>query len=117
MRESCILCKWHGGYTGAGLCADARKKAGVFDGYCVDSNKFEPVDPKEMDIRDYNIGSSDYAEHTIQPWDIWLEYKLNPWDADIIKRILRNKKGNDRKMDYEKCIHICQERIRQIDNE
>lgn len=67
------------------------------------------------DIRSYNIGKSDYSKHKIQPWDVWLEYDLNPWDADIVKRVLRKKEGEDRKLDYEKIIHICRERIRQID--
>lgn len=66
-------------------------------------------------VREYNVGTSDYSKHKIQPWDIWLEYKLNPWDADIIKRILRKKEGDSKRMDYEKIIHICKERIRQID--
>ncbi len=66
-------------------------------------------------VRDHNVGTSDYSTRTIQPWDIWLEYKLNPWDADIIKRILRNKEGDSRRLDYEKIIHVAQERIRQID--
>ena len=66
------------------------------------------------DIRSYNIGTSDYSKYKIQPWDIWLEYKLNPWDADIIKRTLRNKQGTSRIEDYEKIIHICKERIRQL---
>lgn len=34
----------------------------------------------EENIRAYNVGSSDYAKYKIQPWDIWLEYKLNPWE-------------------------------------
>lgn len=42
-----------------------------------------------------------------------MEYNLNPWDADIIKRILRDK--GERRLDYEKIKHICDERIRQID--
>lgn len=67
------------------------------------------------DPRSYNVGTSDYSKHKIQVWDIWIEYKLNPFDADIIKRILRHKATDSRKMDYEKVIHICQERIRQID--
>lgn len=70
----------------------------------------------ENDTRSYNVGESDYSKHKIQPWDIWIEYKLNPFDADIIKRVLRHKKTDTRKMDYEKIIHICQERIRQIDS-
>ena len=68
-------------------------------------------------VRDYNVGKSDYAKHTIQPWDIILEYGLNYWDGDIIKRVLRTKEGESRRLDYEKIIHICNERIRQIDAE
>jgi hypothetical protein len=68
-----------------------------------------------MNTRDYNVGGSDYSKHKIQPWDIWLSYSLNPWDADIVKRVLRTKKGYKRKLDYEKIIHVAQERIRQID--
>lgn len=73
------------------------------------------IEEKE-NTRSYNVGESDYSKHNIQPWDVWIEYKLNPFDADIIKRVLRNKKTDSRKMDYEKIIHICKERIRQIDN-
>ena len=75
----------------------------------------------KKDVRDYNVGKSDYSKHKIQPWDIWIEYRLNPFDADIIKRILRKKeepgmsKKESRKLDYQKIIHICEERIRQID--
>lgn len=68
-----------------------------------------------MNPREYNVGHSDYSKRTIQPWDIWYEYKLNAWDADIVKRILRNK--GERRLDYEKIKHICDERIRQIDEE
>jgi hypothetical protein len=68
-------------------------------------------------VRDYNVGKSDYSKHKIQPWDIWLEYGLNPWDADIVKRVLRTKDGEDRKLDYEKIIHVCKERIRQLEAE
>jgi hypothetical protein len=75
-----------------------------------------------QEVRQHNVGQSDYAKHKIQPWDIWMEYHLNPWDADIIKRVLRTKqeKGmteiESRILDYEKIIHICQERIRHLQN-
>lgn len=78
---------------------------------------FHPVES----VRNHNVGNSDYSRHKIQPWDIWIEYKLNPFDADIVKRILRKKaepgmsEQESRRMDYEKIIHICEERIRQID--
>lgn len=71
----------------------------------------------EESCQSYHIGKSDYSRHIIQPWNIWLEYGLNPWDADIVKRVLRTKEGEDRKLDYEKIIHVCQERIRQLDAE
>lgn len=73
------------------------------------------VSQTQEDVRSYNVGQSDYSKHKIQPWDIWLEYNLNPWDADIIKRILRTKETDSRKLDYEKIIHIAKERIRQLD--
>lgn len=66
--------------------------------------------------RTYNIGTSNYAEHFIQPYSIWMDWNLNPWDADIIKRVLRDKKEDSRILDYEKIIHICKERIRQLEN-
>lgn len=73
------------------------------------------VSQTQEDVRSYNVGQSDYSKHRIQPWDIWLEYNLNPWDADIIKRILGTKETDSRKLDYEKIIHIAEERIRQLD--
>lgn len=75
------------------------------------------VNEDEKNVRDHNIGTSDYSAHVIQPWSIWLDWHLNPWDADIVKRVLRNKFGESRKQDYEKIIHICQERIRQLETE
>lgn len=67
--------------------------------------------------RSFNVGESDYSKHFIQPWSIWIDYDLNAWDADIIKRVLRIKKNEPRIRDYEKIIHVCQERIRQLTNE
>lgn len=68
-------------------------------------------------VRSYNVGNSDYAKHAIQPWDIWKEYNLNPWDADIVKRVLRTKEGEPRALDYEKIIHICKYRIAELSKE
>lgn len=73
------------------------------------------------DVMSYNVGSSDYSKRKIQPWNIWEEYKLNPWDADIAKRVLRTKEEpgmtpqEARIMDYEKIIHVCKKRIEQIE--
>lgn len=84
------------------------------------TTKESPCPYSYESVRSHNVGSSDYTAHSIQPWDIWLEYKLNPFDADIIKRVLRKKNQQGKSSeasrieDYEKIIHICQERIRQI---
>lgn len=88
-------------------------------GITVNSTGDVPKEPKkkEPDVRSHNVGASNYAKYKIQVWDIWKEYNLNPWDADIVKRVLRTKATDGRRLDYEKIIHICQERIRQIDNE
>lgn len=74
------------------------------------------------EVRNSNVGKSDYSKHTIQPWSIWIDYELNPWDADIIKRTLRTKEEpgmsatEARIMDYDKIEHICRERKRQLKN-
>lgn len=68
-------------------------------------------------VLSYNVGKSDYAKHAIQPWQIWKEYNLNPWDADIVKRVLRTKEGEARTLDYEKIIHICKYRIAELSKE
>lgn len=70
----------------------------------------------ENSVRAYNVGTSDYSTKLIQPWAIWQEYDLNPWDSDILKRLLRTKEGDSRELDYQKIIHICQERLRQLES-
>jgi hypothetical protein len=87
-------------------------------------SKLEYLGIIDSDVRSHNVGNSNYSKKTIQPWTLWLDYtELTPWDDDIIKRVLRIKEeegmsaNEARKMDYEKIIHNCQERIRQIDIE
>lgn len=73
--------------------------------------------PTSENVQSYNVGKSDYSKHAIQPWDVWKEYNLNPWDADIVKRVLRSKEGEARTLDYEKIIHICKYRIAELSKE
>ena len=74
----------------------------------------------ETNTRSYNVGKSNYSESIIQAWTVWLAYNLDPWDADIVKRVLRKKaeegltEVESRILDYEKIIHICKEKIRQL---
>ena len=83
-------------------------------------NRFDRLGLIPNEVRDSNVGKSDYSKHTIQPWSIWIDYELNPWDADIVKRILRTKEEpgmsavEARIMDYDKIEHICRERKRQL---
>ncbi|WAX06247.1 hypothetical protein BD166P1_00005 [OM05-12 phage BD166P1] len=123
--------RWYGiGYTSAqlknrntaGFGSDLYKgkevkedKEDIRSFNAVASDYTKEIKEIEDDVRSYNVGASDYAKHNIQPWDIWREYDLNPWDADIVKRVLRTKETDGRRLDYEKIIHICKERIRQID--
>lgn len=73
-------------------------------------------------IRSHNVGNSNYSSMPkgYQPWDLWKIFHMNPFDADILKRLLRTKiepgmtPQESRKLDYQKIIHVCQERINQI---
>lgn len=72
-------------------------------------------------VRDHNVGASDYPKRTIQAWSIWIDWELDPWEADIVKRIGRTKiepgmtPTHQRILDFNKIIHICQEKIRQLE--
>lgn len=65
--------------------------------------------------RNYNVGESNYSKHKYQVWDIWKDFDLNPWEADIVKRILRKKDGEEN--DFEKIRHILTEMIEQTEKE
>lgn len=86
-------------------------------------NRLDRLGMIPNETRKANVGNSNYAKHLIQPWSIWIDYNLNAWDADIVKRVLRTKsepgisEKESRIMDYNKIIHICKERIRQLEFE
>ena len=67
---------------------------------------------KPQTVSDYNVGKSNYAKHKIQPWDVWLDYNLDPFRADLIKRTLRTKEEEGMTLretkiqDLEKMKHI-----------
>ena len=77
----------------------------------------DPENPYSK-CRTYNEGKSDYSKHLIQAWTIWQDYpELDPWQKDIIKRTLRIKTKEDEILDTKKIIHICNERLRQLEYE
>ena len=74
-------------------------------------SQFELID-NDNAVSDYNVGKSNYAKHKIQPWDVWLDYNLDPFRADLIKRTLRTKEEEGMTLretkiqDLEKMKHI-----------
>lgn len=48
-------------------------------------------DFKVGDVRSHHVGNSDYSNHKIQPYDIFCDYQLDPFRAELIKRLLRTK--------------------------
>lgn len=97
-----------------GLCGKAREEyAEIMDSGLYERLKYLGIVASDK-VRSYNVGKSDYSGRVIQPWSVWLDWDLNPWDADIVKRIGRHKEGEDEMLKYEKIMHICEERIRQI---
>lgn len=55
------------------------------------------------------VGGTHYAKHKIQPWDIIDEYKLDFYEGNILKYLLRDKK--DRIEDLEKLIHYAEKAL------
>ena len=93
------------------------EQGGIFWGKVSRGECTTPYIKTDGSHRDTNVGNSNYSDFKIQVWDIWKEYNLNAFDADIVKRVLRTKEGDSRIMDYKKIIHICQERINQLEQE
>jgi hypothetical protein len=54
-------------------------------------------------VQNRQVGGDHYVRHAIQPWDIWREYNLDPWEASALKYLLRRK--GKRLEDLEKCRH------------
>ena len=66
-----------------------------------------------LNTHSYNIGSSNYSTHgNLQSWDMWNDWKLNPYDGDLNKRLTRKKSTDPRELDIEKMGHIAMERAR-----
>lgn len=67
----------------------------------------------KLGVNDYHVGSSNYSDMDISPWDVMqsmgiLESYLK---GDIIKRVMRTKDGEDKTLDWNKIKHICDKLI------
>lgn len=60
-------------------------------------------------FKEAQIGGDHYKKHTIQPWDIIDEYKLDYYAGNALKYLLRNK--DNKKQDLEKAKHYLEKMI------
>jgi len=52
------------------------------------------------------VGTSPYHDTTIQPWEVWASWELNPWEANIVKRIQRYRRDGGKGVeDLRKAAH------------
>lgn len=45
-------------------------------------------------LRDRQIGGNHYKKHSIQPFDVIIEYNLNFFEGNILKYLLRHREKN-----------------------
>lgn len=59
------------------------------------------------DVMAKQVGGTHYKGAKMQPWDIFMQYKLDPWSANVVKYILRFPKKAG-KQDLEKAKHYIE---------
>lgn len=72
---------------------------------------------KTIDPDEYQIGGDHYHKYTMEPWDIIEEYKLDFWEGNALKYLLRWRQktitvGEDRSSDLFKCKHYIEKIIK-----
>lgn len=65
------------------------------------------MEEKLISSLDRQVGANHYKEMGIQPWEIALKNKLDPWEHSSVKYILRHRRKN-RIQDLEKAIHCIE---------
>ena len=89
----------------------------------INMSHYDNLIEKDDQPLSYNIGSSNYAQMTIQPWEVWEAWNLNPWEADVVKRIARTKKIEGKSEleskleDWQKIEHIAKFMINKLNKE
>jgi len=74
--------------------------------HLVKHHHLKPYDkqiPLAKDTMKSSVGDSEYHTKATQPWDLWLNITLTPWQADCVKRLLRRSESRD---DLNKVKHI-----------
>lgn len=62
------------------------------------------ISGKNMESRTMQVGGDHYRQSEIQPWDVFLDWQLDPWLCNVIKYVQRHKLKNG-KQDLEKARH------------
>jgi len=88
------------------LCACPKRPE---NGTIVETCKhYDPTPMKEeKDIR-RQVGGNHYNAFKIQPWDIIDEHKLDYYEGNVLKYLLRRKDPTKRREDLEKAKHYLE---------
>ena len=62
--------------------------------------------------RNKQVGGEHYKKHSIQPWDIVKDWKLDFFEGNVVKYMLRDK--DSKKEDLKKACHYLQEILEHI---
>lgn len=88
-----------------------KEKVYTLDEYFAGLHKL--MDDTGKTFRNQQVGGSHYQQG-IQPWDVFLEWGVDPWTANVVKYILRFPYKDEVK-DLEKAKHYIEYLIRNYD--
>lgn len=66
-------------------------------------------------VKSKQVGGDHYKGRRLQPWDLWEEFELDPWEANAVKYLLRWKDKNGVE-DLRKAIHYIEYLIEREEN-
>jgi hypothetical protein len=69
--------------------------------------RYEAGQEDAGDVMAKQVGGTHYKGAQFQPWDIFMQYGLDPWSANVVKYILRFPKKAG-KQDLEKAKHYVE---------
>jgi hypothetical protein len=69
---------------------------------------------QKIGAKQMQIGGSHYIKHKIQPWDVWEDWKLDPWLCNVIKYVHRHDSKNGLE-DLKKAQHYLNFAIQNYD--
>jgi hypothetical protein len=60
-----------------------------------------------IEVRDKQVGGDHYKKTSIEPWDVFLDWQLDPWLCNVLKYCQRHHRKNG-KQDLEKAKHYLE---------